>query len=94
MSVLNITTEIWRKGNWFLASAPELDFVSQGHTSEDAKRNLLEVIKNQFDEMSVSARSGPRRRSPTTARYSAGPRSAASRESKALPARNRKIRLT
>ena len=51
MPELNITIEIWRKGNWFLAAAPELDFVSQGRTLEEAKKNLLEVIKIQFDEM-------------------------------------------
>jgi predicted RNase H-like HicB family nuclease len=48
---LSITIEIWRKGNWFLATAPELDFVSQGTTFEEAKKNLMEVIKIQFDEM-------------------------------------------
>jgi len=51
MPELHITIEIWRKGNWFLAAAPELDFVSQGRTLEEAKKNLLEVIKIQFDEM-------------------------------------------
>jgi predicted RNase H-like HicB family nuclease len=51
MADLTITIEIWRKENWFLASAPELDFVSQGKTFEEAKKNLLEVIKIQFDEM-------------------------------------------
>ena len=51
MPELNITIEIWRKGNWFLATAPELDFVSQGKTLQEAKHNLMEVIKIQFDEM-------------------------------------------
>lgn len=40
-----------QKGNLYLASAPELDFISQGETFEEAKRDLLEVIKIQFEEM-------------------------------------------
>ena len=51
MKELSITIEIWRKGKWFLASAPELDFVSQGKTFEEAKKNLLELIRIQFQEM-------------------------------------------
>lgn len=51
MPKLNVTIEIWRKGKWFLASAPELDFVSQGATFDEAKKNLMEVIQIQFDEM-------------------------------------------
>ncbi len=51
MKELNITIEIWRKGNTYLASSPELDFISQGATFEDAKKNLLEVIEIQFEEM-------------------------------------------
>jgi predicted RNase H-like HicB family nuclease len=51
MRELIVTIEIWQKGNLYLASAPELDFISQGKTSEEAKKNLLEVIKIQFEEM-------------------------------------------
>jgi len=51
MSELSFHIQIRRKGNWFLASAPELDFVSQGETLEEARKNLLEVIKIQFEEM-------------------------------------------
>jgi len=46
-----ITIEVWKKGKWFIAKASELDFVSQGKTFEEAKRNLLEVVKIQFREM-------------------------------------------
>lgn len=49
--LLKITIEIWKEGKWFLAKTPELDFVSQGRTIEEAKKNLLEVIKIQFEEM-------------------------------------------
>jgi len=50
---LKITTEIWQKGRWFIAKCPELDFVSQGETAEEAKRNLLEVIQIQLKEMAA-----------------------------------------
>jgi len=50
---LKITTEIWQKGRWFVAKCPELDFVSQGKTAEEAKRNLLEVIQIQLEEMTA-----------------------------------------
>jgi predicted RNase H-like HicB family nuclease len=48
---LRITIEIWQKGKWFISKCPELDFISQGETSEEAKKNLLEVIQIQFEEM-------------------------------------------
>ena len=49
---LNVTIEVWRKGKWYIAKCPELDFISQGKTREEAKNNLLEVIQIQFEEMS------------------------------------------
>ena len=49
---INITIEVWQKGKWFIAKCPELDFISQGKTREEAKNNLLEVIQIQFEEMS------------------------------------------
>ena len=48
---LRITIEIWHKGEWFIAKCPELDFISQGKTRETAKKNLIEVIQIQFEEM-------------------------------------------
>lgn len=48
---LQITVEVWKKGNWYLAKTPELDFVTQGKTPEEAKRNLFEVIAIQLKEM-------------------------------------------
>lgn len=50
---LKMTIEIWQKGEWYIATCPELDFVSQGPSPEDARRNLLEVIEIQFEEMSI-----------------------------------------
>ena len=49
---LNVTIEVWHKGKWYVAKCPELDFISQGKTREEAKNNLLEVIQIQFEEMS------------------------------------------
>ena len=51
MKKLNITIEIWQKGSYYLAKAPELDFISQGLTFDEAKKNLFEVINIQFKEM-------------------------------------------
>jgi len=48
---LNVTIELRKKGNWYLARIPELDFISQGTTREEAKKNLLEVTRIQFAEM-------------------------------------------
>jgi len=48
---LEIFIEVWKKGQWFLARAPELDFISQGKTVEEARKNLIEVISIQFEEM-------------------------------------------
>jgi predicted RNase H-like HicB family nuclease len=48
---LSVTIELWRKGNWYVARSPELDFISQGKTPEEARRNLEEVINIQFQEM-------------------------------------------
>ena len=48
---LKTTVELWEKGKWYIAKIPELDFVAQGRTMDEAKSNLNEVIKIQFDEM-------------------------------------------
>jgi predicted RNase H-like HicB family nuclease len=48
---VQITIEVTKKGTWYLARIPELDFISQGRTQEEAKKNLMEVLKIQFDEM-------------------------------------------
>jgi predicted RNase H-like HicB family nuclease len=48
---LKVTIEVWQKGSVYIAKAPELDFVSQGRTFDEAKLNLIEVIKIQFHEM-------------------------------------------
>lgn len=51
MASLNITIQIWKKDKYFLAYCSELDFISQGNTFENARKNLIEVIEIQFEEM-------------------------------------------
>lgn len=53
MMQLKITIEIWQKGQWFISKCPELDFISQGTSPEEARRNLLEVLQIQFEEMAA-----------------------------------------
>ncbi len=48
---LKATIELWQKGKWCIARVPELDFVAQGKTIEEAKTRLNEVIVIQFAEM-------------------------------------------
>jgi len=43
--------ELWQKGKWVIAKIPELDFIAQGRTIEEAKSNLKEVVKIQVQEM-------------------------------------------
>lgn len=51
MIQLKATIELWQKEKWCIARLPELDFVAQGKTIDDAKKNLIDVIKIQFAEM-------------------------------------------
>ncbi|MGO9013757.1 MAG: type II toxin-antitoxin system HicB family antitoxin [Dissulfurispiraceae bacterium] len=48
---IRTTIELWQKGKWVIAKMPELDFVTQGRTIEEAKSNLKEVVRIQFEEM-------------------------------------------
>lgn len=48
---LKATIELWQKEKWCIAKMPELDFIAQGETIEEAKANLNEVIRIQFAEM-------------------------------------------
>ena len=49
---VNLTIEVWKKQAWYVAKCPELDFVAQGRSAEEARANLLEVMEIQFEEMS------------------------------------------
>jgi predicted RNase H-like HicB family nuclease len=51
MNVLKTTIEFWREGNLYIARSPELDMVAQGNSLEEARQNLFEVIRIQFEEM-------------------------------------------
>ncbi|RJP27549.1 MAG: hypothetical protein C4527_13220 [Candidatus Omnitrophota bacterium] len=51
MKTIKITIEFWKEGDLVLARCPELDMVGQGDSLEQAKRNLLEVVEIQFEEM-------------------------------------------
>ena len=48
---IKATIGLWQRGKWFVAKIPELDFVAQGRTIEEARSNLSEVVKIQFAEM-------------------------------------------
>lgn len=48
---LRVTIELIQRGRWFIARIPELDFIAQGKTVEEAKGNLDEVVRIQFAEM-------------------------------------------
>lgn len=48
---LPITIEVMKKPKWYIARIPELDFVSQGRTQEEAKKNVLETLRIQLAEM-------------------------------------------
>jgi predicted RNase H-like HicB family nuclease len=48
---LQFSEEIWKEGNMFVSYAPELDIAACGETVDEAKKNLLEVIRINVDEM-------------------------------------------
>ncbi len=50
MKKLILTGEIWQEGNMYTSYCPELDVASCGHTIEEARKNLLEVIDIFIEE--------------------------------------------
>ncbi len=48
---ITFNVEIVKKGKWYIARAPELDFVTQGATADEARKNILELVEIQFEEM-------------------------------------------
>jgi predicted RNase H-like HicB family nuclease len=48
---IEFNVEIVRKGKWYIARAPELDFITQGATADEARKNIIELIEIQFEEM-------------------------------------------
>ena len=51
---LQLTAVIEREDDWFVATCPEVDVVSQGKTIEDARSNLLEAVEGFFEVASPS----------------------------------------
>jgi len=51
MKTLKMTIEFWREGRLYIARSPELDMLAQGDTLEQAKKNLIEVVEIQLEEM-------------------------------------------
>ncbi|MFA4955775.1 MAG: hypothetical protein WC556_02225 [Candidatus Methanoperedens sp.] len=44
------TVEIWKEGGMFSAYCHKLDIASCGHTPDETKKNLEEVIEIQIEE--------------------------------------------
>jgi predicted RNase H-like HicB family nuclease len=51
---LQLTAVIEREDDWFVATCPEVDVVSQGKTVEGARSNLLEAVELFFEAASPS----------------------------------------
>ncbi len=49
-----LTAVIEREDDWFVATCPEVDVVSQGKTIEKARSNLLEAVELFFEMASPS----------------------------------------
>jgi len=49
-----LTAVIEREDDWFVATCPEVDVVSQGKTIEQARANLLEAVELFFEVASPS----------------------------------------
>ena len=41
---LDLTAAVWQEGAWFVAECVELGVASQGHSEEEAMRNLEEAV--------------------------------------------------
>lgn len=39
-----LPAQIRKKGRWYVSSCPSLDVHSQGHTKEEARRNLVDAL--------------------------------------------------
>ena len=50
---LQLTAVIERDDDWYVATCPEVDVVSQGKTIEDARSNLLEAVEGFFEVASL-----------------------------------------
>jgi predicted RNase H-like HicB family nuclease len=41
---LNPNAVVWKEGDWFISQCMEIDVASQGHSEEEALRNLEEAV--------------------------------------------------
>jgi hypothetical protein len=48
---VRFSEELWKEGGMFVSYAPELDMAACGESAEQARRNLLEVVQINFEEM-------------------------------------------
>jgi predicted RNase H-like HicB family nuclease len=46
---LQLTAVIEREDDWYVATCPEIDVVSQGKSIEEARSNLLEAVEGFFE---------------------------------------------
>ena len=51
---VQLTAVIEREEDWFVATCPQVDIVSQGETVESARFNLLEAVEGFFEVASPS----------------------------------------
>ena len=51
---IQLTAVIEREDDWYVATCPELDVVSQGESVEAARSNLLEAVEGFFEAASSS----------------------------------------
>ena len=49
---VQLTAVIEREDDWYVATCPEVDVVSQGKTIEEARYNLLEAVEGFFEAAS------------------------------------------
>ena len=48
---IQFTEELWKEGNMYVSYSPELDISACGNSIEQAKKNLIDVIGINFEEM-------------------------------------------
>jgi predicted RNase H-like HicB family nuclease len=51
---IEFNVEIVKKGKWYIARIPELDFVTQGETADEARKNIIELVEIQFEETAIN----------------------------------------
>lgn len=52
--MLKLTAVIAREDDWYVATCPDVDVVSQGRPVEEARANLLEAVEGFFEAASFA----------------------------------------